>query len=69
MQSKLLNKIAKKTTEFCDKNCYTADLYDDIWKKEFGRRIVEECAKVAEECIDDEWFDVGGAIREKFKEV
>jgi hypothetical protein len=28
--------------------------------------IVRECASVANQCIDDEWFDVGGAILDHF---
>jgi hypothetical protein len=34
--------------------------------EKFAKLIVLECAKVAHECIDDEWFDVGGAIKEHF---
>lgn len=35
-------------------------------KEKFAELIIKECAKVAHECIDDEWFDVGGAIKEHF---
>jgi hypothetical protein len=28
--------------------------------------IIRECANVAHTCIDDEWFDVGGAILDHF---
>jgi hypothetical protein len=34
--------------------------------KKFAELIVRECANVAHTCIDDEWFDVGGAILEHF---
>jgi len=38
---------------------------DTVYEK-FAELIIKECAKVAHECIDDEWFDVGGAIKEHF---
>ena len=34
--------------------------------EKFAELIVRECANVAHTCIDDEWFDVGGAILEHF---
>lgn len=34
--------------------------------KKFAELIVRDCASIAHECIDDEWFDVGGAILEKY---
>jgi hypothetical protein len=32
----------------------------------FAQLIVEDCAKWAEKCIEDEYFDVGNAIRERY---
>jgi hypothetical protein len=45
---------------------------DEQWRQheefveKFAELIIKECANVAHECIDDEWFDVGGAIKEHF---
>lgn len=30
-------------------------------------KAVEDCAKIADQCREDEWFDVGGAIREFYE--
>jgi hypothetical protein len=40
--------------------------YGEFDKEKFADLIIKECANVAHECIDDEWFDVGGAIKEHF---
>ena len=40
--------------------------YGEFDKEKFAELIIKECANVAHECIDDEWFDVGGAIKEHF---
>jgi len=34
--------------------------------QEFADLIIEQCATVADECITDQWYDVGNAIREHF---
>jgi hypothetical protein len=34
----------------------------------FGQLIVEDIAKYAEKLIEDEWFDVGNAIRDRYEE-
>jgi hypothetical protein len=34
--------------------------------QKFAELIIQECANVAHTCIDDEWFDVGGAILDHF---
>jgi hypothetical protein len=39
--------------------------YDSELEK-FAELIIRECANVAHTCIDDEWFDVGGAILDHF---
>ena len=38
--------------------------YQDIEK--FAELIVRECAVTADKCIEDEWFDVGNAIKQHF---
>ena len=40
--------------------------FDDFIPEKFAELIVRECANVAHTCIDDEWFDVGGAILDHF---
>jgi hypothetical protein len=36
------------------------------YNETFAKLIIQECANVAHTCIDDEWFDVGGAILDHF---
>ena len=42
---------------------YVAGELDPV---KFAELIVRECVKVADQCREDEWFDVGGAIQEHF---
>lgn len=32
----------------------------------FAEKIIKECMSIADECRRDEWFDVSGAIGERF---
>ena len=60
-----MNERLAKLTEQCYEYNETMQ---GTWfnKTKFADLIIKECAKVAHECIDDEWFDVGGAIKEHF---
>lgn len=33
----------------------------------FAQLLIEECVQVADQCREDEWFDVSGAITEHFE--
>ena len=33
----------------------------------FGQLIVEDIAKFTEKLVDEEWFDIGNAIRDRYE--
>ena len=46
-------------------NSWTYTLPDEM-NKRIAVAVALEAARVADECIKDEWFDVGNAIKEHF---
>ena len=61
-----IKELADKAKEYAEWSTPQGLEWFDNFKEQFADLIVRECAKVAHECIDDEWFDVGGAIKEHF---
>lgn len=50
----------------------SANLYDGWFCGEgniekFAKLIVAECASIADDCIEGEWYDVGNAIKNHFE--
>lgn len=65
MKSELIRKLEKQCwSHTIDGALIDGHLHFDT--KKFAELIVRECASVAHTCIDDEWFDVGGAILDHF---
>jgi hypothetical protein len=66
--NKKIEELMGKTLDAKFSHTWTALNYEDlgIFSEHLIESVVRECANVAHTCIDDEWFDVGGAILDHF---
>lgn len=59
-----IRKLAREATEYCESNSLRAHIPVTLnWGEKLADLVVQECARIAEQCIDDEFYDVGNEIR------